>query len=218
MTIEKGDEKARSERKEELTRRNASRLLPFLHLFSFAVELSTTPTSTPLSRMDYDPSSRRLARPLLFSVVSSSRPETDSVPLSLPFPFLPTTPSNPQNLRESIGTHTCDARSTCSSPSPCPFHPSSPRFVPFSRIVFFSSLFETAYFLATTFSRLANPSNPLNYDFEPGFTVNDELWKPDVRESSGEQQGRTRRVLGEVFDGVKGDCESFLGTMGFGVG
>ncbi|KAL7410900.1 histidine phosphatase superfamily [Mrakia frigida] len=87
-----------------------------------------------------------------------------------------------ENLRESIGTHTCDARST-------------------------------SYFLATTFSRLANPSNSLNYDFEPGFTVNDERWKPDVRESSEEQQGRTRRVLGEVFDGVKGD---YVGLVGHG--
>ena len=47
----------------------------------------------------------------------------------------------------------------------------------------------------------------LHYELEPGFAVNDELWKPDVRETSESQGRRTHSVLEEVFDQVKGDCE-----------
>lgn len=68
-----------------------------------------------------------------------------------------------------------------------------------------------AYFLATTFARLQNPSNPLNFDFEPGFRVNDELWRPNERETAEHQQARTTKILDELFateDAIDCACSS----------
>lgn len=53
----------------------------------------------------------------------------------------------------------------------------SDRFDPVADILF------TAYFLATTFSRLENPSNPLEFVFEKGFSTHDLLWEPHKRET-----------------------------------
>lgn len=43
--------------------------------------------------------------------------------------------------------------------------------------------------------------------FEKGFTENDELWTPDVRETADEQQARARSALVEIFNGDNNTCK-----------
>lgn len=42
--------------------------------------------------------------------------------------------------------------------------------------------------------------------FERGFTEDDELWTPDVRETADEQQARARSALVEIFNGDNSTC------------
>lgn len=78
--------------------------------------------------------------------------------LSLPreYPFVPTVK---ELLREGIGLHTCDERSS------------------------------------RTFIHAAYP----HYRIERGFTETDELWRPNLRESSSAQAARLRTLLNDVF-------------------
>lgn len=43
--------------------------------------------------------------------------------------------------------------------------------------------------------------------FEKGFTENDELWTPNDRETSDEQQARARSALVEIFNGDNSTCK-----------
>jgi broad specificity phosphatase PhoE len=70
------------------------------------------------------------------------------------------TPTIKENLRERLGVHTCDKRSS------------------------------------KTFIKSAYPS----FNIEPGFTEDDKLWKPDVRETFEEHVVRTKSLLDEVFN------------------
>jgi hypothetical protein len=45
--------------------------------------------------------------------------------------------------------------------------------------------------------------------FEKGFTEKDELWLPDVRETSAAQQARVRDALVEILDNEDSTCECF---------
>ncbi|PSR74096.1 hypothetical protein PHLCEN_2v10052 [Hermanssonia centrifuga] len=43
--------------------------------------------------------------------------------------------------------------------------------------------------------------------FEKGFTENDELWTPTNRETSDEQQARSREALVEILNNDDSTCE-----------
>lgn len=48
---------------------------------------------------------------------------------------------------------------------------------------------------------------------EEGFTEEDELWRPDDRETNAHMQHRMRRAMDRIFDGAaKETCE--LSTLG----
>jgi hypothetical protein len=50
--------------------------------------------------------------------------------------------------------------------------------------------------------------------FEEGFGEEDELWDPVLRESEGEEDARSRRVLGEVFANDEGTYISVTAHSG----
>jgi broad specificity phosphatase PhoE len=73
------------------------------------------------------------------------------------------TPSIKENLRERLGVHTCDKRSSKT-------------------------------FIASTY-----PS----FNIDPGFSEDDKLWKPDVRETFEEHVVRSKNLLNEIFNEKK---------------
>jgi broad specificity phosphatase PhoE len=75
-----------------------------------------------------------------------------------PFPFRK--PVFVENLRESIGLHTCDKR-------------------------------RSKYYLEDTYP---------NFDFEPGFSIEDDLWGPVYEETSAQQSIRLRFVLDSIWE------------------
>jgi len=81
-------------------------------------------------------------------------------PSSFVSTILPKASDKSQLLREVIGEHTCDRRST------------------------------------RTYIHSEFP----NYPFEEKFAENDELWKPDVRESASEHTIREHEALEQIFD------------------
>lgn len=57
-------------------------------------------------------------------------------------------------------------------------------------------------------------SNYPEYGIEAGFTENDELWRPDQRETEEEIAGRVRQLLDDVFTNEVNTIISFTGHSG----
>lgn len=82
-----------------------------------------------------------------------------------------------ENLRETLGEHTCDKR--------------QPQAVTIKE-----------YSADTTgFMTLQNsPEWPINMDYEPGFSNEDQLWKADHRELDGEMDLRLEKALNQIWN------------------
>ncbi|KAI0024136.1 histidine phosphatase superfamily [Xylariomycetidae sp. FL0641] len=58
-------------------------------------------------------------------------------------------------------------------------------------------------------------SNYPDYEIEPGFAENDEIWKADVRESEAEVETRIRALLDDIFEHSKTPVIAFTCHSGF---
>lgn len=71
--------------------------------------------------------------------------------------------------------------------------------VPFLTSIEFLFLPRTAWQIETVLGRVRNPSNPLNFVLERGFTLFDELWTPNNRETDESMVERAHLILSELF-------------------